>query len=199
MKKIRFFFGFLTLQENWLNKLAKQGWRLSTVQGLIYTFEQCHPNEYVYCVDCAINKTPTDYADYIIFLRELGYNVFQTRLNLNFSIGKIRWRLGGSKLGHIDHSFNKFNKEILILEKQNDNKPFELYSTVEDKKAYLKELRNAYIPSSAIFLFFFVFQLITSYASNNLFSYKAVVFFILFAVLLVPIIIYQTKINQLRH
>lgn len=37
----RFFGCFLTLQENWLNKMAAQGYRLAAAGKLAYQFESC--------------------------------------------------------------------------------------------------------------------------------------------------------------
>lgn len=50
-KCYRFFGGFQTAQENWLNRMADKGYRLIRTGKLIYEFEECHPNQVKYRID----------------------------------------------------------------------------------------------------------------------------------------------------
>ena len=47
----RFFGGLLTVQKNWLNKMAEKGYRLIRTGKLLYEFEKCKPGQVQYCVE----------------------------------------------------------------------------------------------------------------------------------------------------
>ena len=49
-------------------------------------------------------------------LEEKGYKVFYKNINLNYSIGKVRWRPFAGKYGRIATSPGNFDKELLIVE-----------------------------------------------------------------------------------
>lgn len=114
MKKFRFFCGFLNLQERWLNSMSKKGWHLVKISNYLYEFMPCEPEEYEYCVECILTLKNKEANQYINFLHEMGYSTFQTGVNLNLSMGKIKWRPGGSVLGHVDTGLGKLNKEFLL-------------------------------------------------------------------------------------
>ena len=44
-KCYRFFGGLLTVQKNWLNKMAEKGYRLIRTGKLLYEFEKCKPGQ----------------------------------------------------------------------------------------------------------------------------------------------------------
>lgn len=46
------------------------------------------------------------------------------------------------KGGRIATNNSTFNRELLIVEKKNDGKPFELHTSFEDKENYYRNLRN---------------------------------------------------------
>ena len=48
--------------------------------------------------------------------KEKEYKVFYKNINLNYSIGKVRWRPFAGKYGRIATSPGNFNKELLIVE-----------------------------------------------------------------------------------
>lgn len=50
-KCYRFFGGLLTVQKNWLNKMAEKGYRLIRTGKLLYEFEKCKPGQVQYCVE----------------------------------------------------------------------------------------------------------------------------------------------------
>ena len=88
----RFFGGFLQAQENWLNRMAGRGYRLVSVGKLGYRFQTCPPDTVEYRVEWIGHKSPQDARAYQQFLEELGYRVWVKNVNLNCSVGKIRFR-----------------------------------------------------------------------------------------------------------
>ena len=91
-KCYRFFGGLLTVQKNWLNKMAEKGYRLIRTGKLLYEFEKCKPGQVQYCVEFIGQKSKANAEDYHDFLEEMGYSVFYKNINLNYSVGKVRWR-----------------------------------------------------------------------------------------------------------
>ena len=67
-KFYRFYGGLLNLQENWLNKMAKKGYRLIKVGKLQYEFENCTPNQYQYYIEYIGNKSKMSAENYRTFL-----------------------------------------------------------------------------------------------------------------------------------
>ena len=57
----------------------------------------------------------------------------------------LRWRPYAEGLGQIASTPGRYNKELLILEKKKDGKPFNLYTNVEDKLNAYKIVRRLYI------------------------------------------------------
>jgi hypothetical protein len=66
---------------------------------------------------------------------------------------KVKYRPFADKGGKIATSRGMINRELLILEKKNDGKPFAIYSNITDKIEALKERRKPYI-------YFIVFTLL---------------------------------------
>ena len=144
-KCYRFFGGLLNTQEKWLNKMSKKGYRLVRTGKLLYEFEKCKPNEVTYCIEFIGEKSKESSIDYANFLEDMGYNVFFKNINLNYSVGKVRWRPWAEKGGCIATNATTLNREILIVEKVNDGKPFELHTSYEDKEKYYRNLRNPWL------------------------------------------------------
>ena len=146
MSKIafRYFFDFTEQQEKWLNEMAARGFRLVRCGKLAYRFEQCAPDEYQYCVEFVGEKSYSKHKDYKTFLADLGYRVIPKNVNLNWSVGKARLRPWGEGAGMAATSPGTYNKELLIVEKRNDGKPFDLHTDTEDLAARFRTLRNAY-------------------------------------------------------
>lgn len=145
MKRYRFFGGLLTAQANWLNQMASRGLRLIRTEKLLYEFEPCAPGAYQYQVEFVGEKSRRSASDYAAFLREMGYRVFFKNINLNYSIGKVRYRPWAEKGGRLATNGTTFNRELLIVEKANDGKPFALHTTIEDRIAYSTRLRNPWL------------------------------------------------------
>jgi hypothetical protein len=144
-KVIRYFGGLLETQEKWLNRMAAKGYRLVRTTRVLYEFERCQPSEYEYRVEFTADKPLKQIEEYRRFLKELGYRTFTKNINLNYSIGKVRWRPWATGFGQIATNPGSFNKELLIVERKRDGKPFEMHTDLEDIARYYQGLRNAHL------------------------------------------------------
>lgn len=134
MKQFRYFGALMDTQEQWLNKMVSKGFRLVHVNKLSYEFEECLPDAYTYKIDFVASKSKSDSEDYKKSLEGLGYTVFYKNINLNYSIGKIRFRPWADKGGRVATNMGgTFNKELMIVEKKTDGKPFVLHNDLADK------------------------------------------------------------------
>ena len=185
-KCYRFFGGLLNTQMKWLNKMSAKGYRLIRAEKMLYEFEPCRPNQIKYCVDFIGHKSKEDAEHYYTFLEDMGYKVFYKNINLNYSIGKIRWRPWAEKGGRLATNKTTFNRELLIVEKENDGKSFELHTSYEDKAYYYKNLRNPWL---LILLIFAISALMN----------PSVVFGILAFLTLLPVLLYQWQIVKIRQ
>lgn len=185
-KCYRFFGGLLIAQANWLNKMSEKGYRLVQTGKMLYEFEECKPNQVKYYVEFIGHKTKDDAKDYYDFLEGMDYKVFYKNINLNYSIGKIRWRPWAEKGGRIATNNSTFNRELLIVEKKNDGKPFELHTSFEDKENYYRNLRNSWL---LILLMFVIFTVMD----------RSLVFGVFALIFLFPVIIYQMEIMKVRY
>ena len=150
----RFFGGFLDTQENWLNQMANRGYRLIRTGKISYEFEECQPGAVQYAVEFVAHQSYQKEKEYRAFLEEIGYRVFYKNANLNYSVAKIKWRPYGRGMGQISTNPGSYNKELLIVEKKNDGKPFELHTTHADKSSHYKPLRNTWVSIAMMFLAF---------------------------------------------
>ena len=185
-KCYRFFGGLLTAQANWLNKMSGKGYRLVHTGKIIYEFEECPPHQVIYRLEFIGQKSKDHAKDYNEFLTDMGYKVFYKNINLNYSIGKVRWRPWAEKGGRIATNATTFNRELLIVEKENDGKPFELHTSFEDKEAYYANLRNPWFLTLLLF------------AAGAFVSHSALLG--IFALLsLVPVTVYQAQVMHAKR
>ncbi|SHD78165.1 DUF2812 domain-containing protein [Schnuerera ultunensis] len=156
MRRIfKLFLNPMASQENWLKQMAGKGYRLVDVGRFFYTFENCKSNEYQYVIDYVGNKSYKELKEYQQFLEEIGIKYYEKPINIGqFSWGKARFRPFTNSGGRIATSKGMINKELLILEKKNDGKTFEIYSNIEDKIYRLKEIRKPLIYGEIFILFF---------------------------------------------
>lgn len=183
-KCYRFFGGLLATQEKWLNMMSEKGYRLIKTGKLLYEFEECKPNQVKYCVEFIGEKSKSNAADYKAFLEDMGYTIFYKNINLNYSVGRVRWRPWAEKGGRIATNATTFNRELLIVEK-NDGKPFELHTSNEDKADYYSNLRNPWL---FLLLLFGVLGIVN----------RSLVAVIIALVSLIPVIVYQVQITKLK-
>lgn len=189
----RFCFGFLTAQENWLNKMAQSGWHLIKTTRLAYDFEPCTPDEYEYRIDFIAQISLSESKKYHDFLKEMGYDVLYKNSNLNWSAGKIRWRPFGKGTGQFSTNPGTFNRELLIIGKKRDGKAFELHSTNEDKAEYLSVVRKAWLSAALLFLVLAAVR----YRSESI-SATVIILGVLGILTLIPVLPYQKKIRQYK-
>ena len=147
----RFFGGLMASQANWLNKMAADGYRLVRTGKLMYEFEECAPGKYQYCVEFIGHMSRTHAEDYVRFLEDCGYRVFYKNINLNWSVGKVVARPWAEPGGRIATNATTFNRELLIVEKEADGKPFDLHTTYEDRLKYYKIMQRPWVYMFAIF------------------------------------------------
>lgn len=185
-KCYRFFGGFLTAQANWLNKMSEKGYRLVRTGKMLYEFEECRPNQVKYCVEFIGEKSKDSAKDYHDFLEDMGYKVFYKNINLNYSIGKVRWRPWAEKGGRIATNATTFNRELLIVEKENDGKSFELHTSYADMERYYSNLRNPWL---LILLLFGIFTV----------TNRSVIWGMLALASLLPVVAYQMQIMKVRR
>lgn len=159
-KVYRYFYGLLVPQQKFLDRMAKEGWRLVKTGFLSYTFEPCNPDEYCYCIDFVAHLSARASADYQRFLSDMGYRVMTQAINANLSLGKVRIRPWGQGMGKIATNPGTFNKELLIVEKKNDGQPFELRTTLDDKINYYSIQRNMWATWALFFAAFAIYLLI---------------------------------------
>lgn len=159
-KVFRFYSMLLDRQEDFLNRMADDGWHLVNTTSFSYEFAPCQPKEYEYKVIFVGEKSYHKNKDYQSFLRNMGYDVITKNANLNYSIGKIRWRPYGVGAGQVATSPGSYNKELLIVGKKRDGKPFNVFNNNADFADYYRPIRNIYIS---------LFVLITALVSIEIF------------------------------
>lgn len=186
-KKIyRFFGGLLSAQEKWLNTMANKGYRLVRTGKMLYEFEACNPGQYQYRIEFVAHKSEQNAHEYAEFLEDCGYTVFFKNINLNYSVGKVKWRPWAEQGGKLATNGTTFNRELLIVEKENDGKNWDLHTTYEDKQSYYKSIRNPW-------LFIFI-TLVIAYILS-----KMLIWGIAAGGSLIPIILYQVEITRLKE
>lgn len=152
---------------------------------MLYEFEECNPGSVEYRVEYIGAKSKSNGQEYFQFLEEMGYKVFFKNINLNVSVGKVRYRPWAEKGGRIATNSTTYNKELLIVEKEKDGKPFELHTSFEDKIQYYESLQKPYV---TFFILFLLLGIVTK-----------VVLFALFGVIpLVPALVYHHQIRTLK-
>lgn len=157
IKKYRYFGGMLAAQEKWLGRMAQKGYRLAATGTAVYEFEPCKPGQVQYKVEFIGHMPQQRAQDYCSFLQDMGYRVFYKNMNLNWSAGRLRWRPWADKGGKFASDGGTFGRELLIVEKKNDGRPFELHTSLEDKALYFHTLCR---PWAFLFLTFTVFGLL---------------------------------------
>lgn len=197
----RYFLDFMGKQEKWLNNMAEHGYRLKKCGRMTYTFDECRPNEYEYAVEFVGDKAYYKAKDYLRYLEGMGFRTFTKNINLNFSYVKLRWRPYAKGIGQIASSPGGFNKELLILEKKRDEKPFELHTDVSDKLDTYKTVRRAYV--WAVFSMFGLIAMtfipaVSSLSMAMTWVLRAVMI-ILSVLFVIPTVRYSSLVNRLKE
>lgn len=129
----RFFGGRIAAQERWLNEMAAAGWRLVRCGKLAYEFEAAAPGQVQYAVEYIGHRSRESAQDYRAFLEELGCRVWYKNINLRWSVGKVEARPWAERGGRLASHATTLDRELIIVEKENDGKPFALHTTYEDR------------------------------------------------------------------
>ena len=137
----KFFWLFFTSQEQWLNKMSDEGWRLvgTTISG--YEFEECEKGKYRYKVAYIAQRSKESAEEYVKALEVCGYRVWFKNANLNYSAGKAEYRPWAEEGGRIATDKTTLHKELLIIEKENDGTAFSLCATFEQRYESYSRLR----------------------------------------------------------
>lgn len=167
-KYYRFFWGFLKRQETWLNEMADKGYRLVRTGRAWYKFEDCEPGRYRYAVEFVGEKSKQNAKEYASFLEDCGYRVLFKNLNLDYSVGKAVFRPWAKKGGKIATTGGSYNRELLLVEKENDGKPFELHTTDDDIREYKKTIRKPWIFSIVTILVVIFMSLGSTFLTSTL-------------------------------
>ena len=192
VKKVNRFFGASTeIQAKWLNRMASEGWRLIRTGKMSYEFESCEPGKVQYAVEFIADKSQKNAEDYKAFLEGCGYKVWYKNANLSYSIGKVRWRPWAEADAQITTSWTTYNKELLIVEKENDGKPFELHTTAADRIVFLKKLRNVWLTYTAMFLFMAILFLLQAQIASAVLGGIGLLS-------LIPVVLYQVQISKMK-
>ncbi len=141
-KRYRYFWTLLAAQSHWLNKMADRGLRLSRTEKLLYEFQPCAPGQYRYCVEFVAHLSREKAEDYARFLEDCGYRTWFKNANLNWNVGKVVGRPWAEPGGRLASNATTYNRELLIVEKENDGKPFRLHTALEDQIRYRKAQRR---------------------------------------------------------
>lgn len=143
-KVFKYFFDSIAGQEKWLNKMSDKGFRLLQATKLMYEFQRCNPSEYEYRVEFVADKSYKELKEYIDFLGGMGLRCLTQNMNINYALGRIKWRPWAKGTGMIATSPGNINKELLIIEKKRDAGTFELHTGLDDLINYYRTIRNAY-------------------------------------------------------
>lgn len=141
-KRYRYFAGLTGAQARWLDRMSDRGLRLVRTEKLLYEFEPCRPGQYRYCVEFVGHKSGAEAREYARFLEDCGCRVLFKNINLNWNVGKVVARPWADPGGRIASNATTLNRELLIVEKENDGKPFALHTTWEDRADYCRTLRR---------------------------------------------------------
>lgn len=156
-KVFKYFFDAIDGQEKWLNKMATDGFRLVSTTKLMYEFESCNPTEYNYKIEFVADKSYKQIQQYRDFLKAMGFHTFIKNININYSVVKLRLRPWAKVTGRIATIPGNINKELLIIEKKNDGKPFEMHTDLSDLIGYYTTIRNAYLYAAIMLISLIIF------------------------------------------
>ena len=173
--------------------MARKGWRLVETGYLSFGFEPCKPGEFEDRVEFIAQMSQSKSENYHDFLKDCGYDVLYKNFHLDWTTGKINWRPYGQGRGQLSTYPGTFNRELLIVGKKKDGKPFELHSTNADKADYLRVLRNAWLSIAAFFLVFAVWK----YFSERI-SVTFLVMSVACILSLIPVFLYQKQIQYFK-
>lgn len=195
----RYFFDFTDGQEKWLNEMAVKGWRLVKCGQISYVFESCKPGEYEYAVEFVAHKSYSKSKDYKEFLEGMGYKAFYKNINIGIYVGKVQWRPWGEGAGQITTAPGSYQKELIIVEKAKDGKPFDLHTDLSDSLAIHRKIRTVYsLQSGGMLALAAMFLAFTIWLSSAYMALGAVLLTVFGLLWMVPAINASQKVKSLK-
>ena len=94
-------------------------------------------------MDFVADKSYAKSKDYKAFLESMGYRTFYKNVNVGIFL-TAKWRPWGEGLGQIATAPGSYQKELIIVEKKKDGKPFELHTDLTDLLTLYRKIRTAY-------------------------------------------------------
>nr|WP_324293115.1 DUF2812 domain-containing protein [Lacrimispora defluvii] len=181
--------------------MAKDGYRLKKCGKLTYVFDECSPNEYEYAIEFVGNQSYSKAKDYRRYLESMGFHTFTKNIYLNISYGKVLWRPYAKGMGQIATSPGGLNKELLILEKKQDGKPFELHTDIHDKLSIYKTVRRAYTWAVFMITLLGVMTFLPNVMSVPfpMAWFLRIVLLIFFSLFLIPTVKYSSLMKYLKE
>lgn len=144
-------FGNMTSTVKWLNKMADRGLRVSGVTVTGCEFEECEPGKYEYALEFVGHMSREKADEYARFLRECGYRTFFKNLAMDWNTGKVELRPWAEKGARLARNSTTYNRELLIVEKERDGRPFELHTSAEDRLWYAKKVAATWLWAFLVF------------------------------------------------
>jgi hypothetical protein len=199
-KVYRYFLDAVLGQEAWLNEMSQKGWRLISCGQLSYTFESCDPGVYEYAVEFVAHMSYGKSKNYKAFLESMGYRTIYKNVNVGIAVGKVKWRPWAEGGGQITTAPGSFQKELIIVEKLRDNKPFTLHTDLSDQIETYRKISRPYYFNAAILVvgsamfavFSFIFQ-------NATFLFGVIPFVILTPLFLYPAVMLTKRRKLLEQ
>jgi hypothetical protein len=191
--------------------MSDESYRLVKIGNTFYYFEECEKGKFRYAIDYVANKSYSSLKDYEDFLKESNIRYIEKAGSIGkVSLGNVRYRPYADSRAKIATTDGMIKREFLILEKENDGKPFEIYTNIEDKIKTLKVMRK---PTIAMIIFvglMFLFStgLIPQY-QWTLYKFELfpkvnkiplmIIFGVVEVLLAVNLIRYNMEINRLKR
>ena len=125
IRRFRVFFDRIDGLQAWLNRMARSGKRLHSVENHYYVFEECPKGEYEYRVrflvrsECQMRQKQ---------MEERGYRVFL--LAGGFGAGNARMRM--------------------VVERKQEDGPFSIFSDTQERRACVARIKRFYLAGAGI-------------------------------------------------
>ena len=143
MNSLRLFLNPIEGRQKYINKIAKNGYRLVNSGSILHSFEKTNAN-YRYTVQYIGYMTNKERKEYIEFLNNMNFKVFSAPLNIGkFSLGNVKLRPYNPPKRMIATSPGMINNEILIIE-SGEGKEIPIFTDRSSKDEYLKRRKLPY-------------------------------------------------------
>ncbi len=143
MNKIKIFLNPIEDREKYINKIAREGYRLIRSGSFLHTFEKTDL-DYKYAVQYIGYMSNKERKEYLKFLNDMNLNVFSAPINIGkISLGNVRLRPYNLPEGMIATYPGMINKEILIIE-SDGAKDVPVFSDRESKTEDIRRRKAPY-------------------------------------------------------